>query len=86
MQSELASAETAAQGASSSISSLSVGLDALTPLIQAVRKQLDIEKAAEGLTRTASSAKTLADLPKLEAAILAARKVGAEELHPEAYK
>lgn len=63
-----------------------MGLDALTPLIQAVRKQLDIEKAAEGLTRTTSGAKTLADLPKLEAAILAARKIGAEELHPDAYK
>lgn len=45
-----------------------------------------MEKAAEGLARAAATCRAVGDLPRLEAAVLAARKVGAQELDPEAYK
>lgn len=45
-----------------------------------------MQRTAEGLARAAASCKAVSDLPRLEAAILAARKVGAEELDPAAYR
>lgn len=53
---------------------------------QAVKQKLEVERAAEGLARAAASCKAVSDLPRLEAAILAARKVGAHELDPGAYR
>lgn len=44
------------------------------------------KKAAEALARVLHSSKGVQDLPKLESAILAARKVGAEELDMGAYQ
>ena len=50
------------------------------------RGKLEQERAAEGLVRTVASCKGVGDLPRLEAAILAARKLGAQSMHPEAYR
>jgi hypothetical protein len=54
--------------------------------MQAARQKLEVERAAEGLARAAASCRAVTDLPRLEAAVLAARKVGAHELDPEAYR
>lgn len=43
-------------------------------------------QAAEALHKAALNFKSVADLPKLEAAILNARKLGAEELDPGSYR
>lgn len=51
-----------------------------------MKQKLEVEKAAEGLARAAAGCKAVADLPRLEAAILAARRWGAQELDPESYK
>ena len=48
----------------------------LLPHIQACRKRLEAERAAETLQKALASCRGLADLPKLEAAILNARKAG----------
>ncbi len=53
---------------------------------QAARAKLEVERAAEGLVRAVACCKGVADLPRLEAAVLAARKLGAQCLHPEAYR
>ena len=53
---------------------------------QAARQKLEVERAAEGLVRAVGSCKAVGDLPRLEGAILAARKLGAQSMHPEAYK
>lgn len=45
-----------------------------------------MERAAEGLVRAVGGCRAVGDLPRLEAAILAARKLGAQGVHPEAYK
>ncbi|KAK9816451.1 hypothetical protein WJX72_000489 [[Myrmecia] bisecta] len=82
----LAKAEAASQAAANNTSGLTVGQDLLHPTIVSARRQLEVEKAAEALHRAVSSSATVTDLPKLEAAILAARKVGAELLDPEAYR
>ena len=44
------------------------------------------ERATEGLGRTAAAYMAVADLPRLEAANLAASKVGAADLGPDSYK
>lgn len=70
-------AEAAASAAASSVASGHCeGLRALQPVLQTAKRQLEIERAAELLQRAVSTSQTLADLPKLEAAILAARKTG----------
>ena len=74
------------QGATSTISGLTVGVDALSPLMQRARRQLEVEKASEALSRTVAAAKGVGDLPRLEAAILQARKLAADELQPETYR
>jgi hypothetical protein len=51
-------------------------IEGLLPRIQACRKRLEVEKAAEALHKATLNCKSLADLPKLEGAILNARKVG----------
>ncbi|KAL6760662.1 hypothetical protein V8C86DRAFT_1058572 [Haematococcus lacustris] len=60
--------------------------DSLTACILLARKRLDVEKAADGLCKATATCKAVSDLPRLEAAILNARKVGAEELDPVAYR
>eukprot|EP00775_Hariotina_reticulata_P008350 gene8350-8535_t len=50
------------------------------------KKRLEVEKAAEALHKASMSCRAVADLARLEAAILNARKVGAEDLDPEEYK
>jgi hypothetical protein len=47
---------------------------------QAARKRLEAEKAAEALYKASQSCKGVSDLPKLEAAILNARKVRSEAI------
>ena len=82
----LSKAEAAGQSASSTTGKLSVGWDLLQPCLQAARRQLEVERACEALSRAAASAKAVSDLPRLEAAILAARKVGAHEADTDAYR
>lgn len=61
--------------------------DALQPRLAAARRRLEAERAAEALHKAAvSAAGTVADLPRLEAAILHARKLGADELAPDEYR
>ena len=86
LQGDISRAEAAVQGATSTISSLTVGVDALSPLLHRARRQLEVEKASEALSRTVAAAKGVGDLPRLEAAILQARKLAAEELQPETYR
>jgi hypothetical protein len=50
----------------------------LVPRVAACKRRCEVEKAAEELHRAAAACRTLADLPKLEAAILTARKVRRE--------
>ena len=52
------------------------GLQLLQPVLQAVRHQHEVERTAEALQKAVLGSKALADLPRLEAAILAARKAG----------
>jgi hypothetical protein len=47
----------------------------LAPRVAACKRRCEVERAAEELHRAAAACRTLADLPKLEAAILTARKV-----------
>lgn len=63
-----------------------VGAELLAPRIAAARQRLEVERAAEGLARAAAGCRAVADLPRLEAAILTARKVGAHELDPGSYR
>lgn len=49
------------------------------------RQRLEVERAAEALAKEARTAKTVEQLPRLEAVILAAKKVGAEHLDQESY-
>lgn len=49
--------------------------EALLPRIQGGKKRLEVEKAAETLYKAALNHRQVADLPKLEGAILNARKV-----------
>ncbi|KAF8072774.1 MAP1D [Scenedesmus sp. PABB004] len=60
--------------------------DALLPRLQAARRRLEVERSAEALHRACLAHRSVAELPRLEAAILNARKVGAEELAPEEYR
>lgn len=47
---------------------------------------MEMERAAEALHKAAGTCRALPDLPRLEAAILTARKLGAEELDAESYR
>jgi hypothetical protein len=86
LQAALAKAEAAATAAAASGTRLAEGAELLVPALAAARRQLEMERAAETLSRVAASATKLTDLPRVEAAILAARKVGAQDLDPEAYR
>jgi hypothetical protein len=81
-QGALAKAEAAAQAAANG-SGLVAGTEALAPRVAAARRQLEVQRAAEALAKAAQSSKTVTDLPRLEAAILAARKVGVQDADPE---
>lgn len=60
----------------SSASGCAVFSDLLVQLVQAAKKRLELERASEALHKAVMVHRNLADLPKLEAAILSARKVG----------
>jgi hypothetical protein len=70
----------AAAGASSSgagaASSSCVFSELLVVRLQAAKKRLDVERAAEALHKASVAYKSVAELPKLETAVLNARKVG----------
>lgn len=55
------------------------GLAQLQPVLQAAKLQLEAQLGAETLQKAAASCKTLADLPRLEAAILSARKTNCQD-------
>lgn len=84
-QALIASAEEARQALAGS-ALLNIGHELLGPVIAAGRRQEDIERASEGLSRAAAAAHTVSDLPKLEAAILAARKLAGEDLDHDIYR
>ncbi len=67
--------QAASKAGSGTVSGLSAGLAYLQPLLQEARQQLERDRAADCLQKAISANKSLPDLPKLEAAILAARKV-----------
>ena len=83
-QAEVSKAEAAGSAASGALSGLSLGSDKLTPLIQRARKQVEIEGARGGLHKAIAGARTHADLPHLEAAIQAARRLGVHDRLQEA--
>lgn len=68
-----AASAAAAAGASGSISCLFSEL--LVVRLLAAKKRLEVERAAEALHKAAVTYKSVADLPKLETAVLNARKV-----------
>ncbi len=82
----LSKAEDIAAATAVNSSGITLGSEFLAPRLQAVKRQLELERAAEVLARCAQSVRSIESLPKLEAAILAARRVGADELDPEAYR
>ena len=79
-------AERVAAATAGNMSSVALGTEFLTPRLQAAKRQLDLERAAEALGRMAQGAKSIEALPKLEAAILTAKKLRADELDPESYR
>ncbi|KAK9821741.1 hypothetical protein WJX81_001109 [Elliptochloris bilobata] len=85
LKAELARAEAAAAAAAGG-GGRGDGVALLAPALAAARRQLEVERAAEGLARAVSGTAAVADLPRLEAAILAARRVGAEQLEPAAFR
>lgn len=86
LKTALSKAERVSAATTGNTSNVALGSEFLAPRVQAVKRQLDLERAAETLGRTAQAAKSIEALPKLEAAILAAKKVGADELDPESYR
>lgn len=86
LKSVLSKAEAAAAAAAPGACQFAPGAELLAPRIAGIKGKLEVERAAEGLARAAAACKAVADLPRLEAAILAARKVGATDLDPESYK
>lgn len=70
----LAKAETACTSANGN-SGIGSPAEFLLPRVQHARKRLEVEKAVEALHRATTSCKSVADLAKLEAMILAARSV-----------
>ena len=68
-------AELAASKASSIASGHSAGTAYLQPLLREARLQLEVLHAVEILQKATAAYKSLHDLPKLEAAIIAARKI-----------
>lgn len=66
----------ASSAAANSACGHTAGLQTLQPMLHAAKRQLEIERSTELLQKAVNNCKLLADLPKLEAAILAARKTG----------
>jgi hypothetical protein len=87
IQTALSKAENAATAAASASAAggFTAGSDWLAPRLVSARTKLNLERAAETMARAVSSCRTVSDLPKLEAAILAAKKIGAHELDSAAY-
>lgn len=86
LKAALSKAERVAATTVGNTSSVTLGTEFLAPRVLAVKRQLDLERAAEALGRMAQGAKSIEALPKLEAAILTAKKLGADELDPESYR
>lgn len=63
-------------GGAGAASSSCVFSELLVVRLQAAKKRLEVERAAEVLHKAAVTYKAVADLPKLETAVLNARKVG----------
>ncbi|WIA08813.1 hypothetical protein OEZ85_008235 [Tetradesmus obliquus] len=84
------SAHSSSSGSSGSSAMAAAGCagfgEALLARLQAGKKRLEVERACEALHKASLAHRGVGELPKLEAAILNARKVGAEELAPEEYK
>lgn len=72
-----AGAGAAAASSGGAASSSCVFSELLVVRLQAAKKRLDIERAAEALHKASVTYKSVAELPKLETAVLNARKVGA---------
>jgi hypothetical protein len=60
-------------------------LGMLTALIATAKARLDVEKAAEALTKEARTARSVEHLSRLEGVLMTAKKVQADVAHPEAY-
>ena len=84
-QAALSRAESAATAATGGTGDFNIGSELLSPRLIAARSKLNLEKAAEALARALPSCRTVNDLAKLEAALNAARKVGAHVLDPGTY-
>jgi hypothetical protein len=72
-----AAAAGASSGGAGAASSSCVFSELLVVRLQAAKKRLDVERAAETLHKASVTYKSVAELPKLETAVLNARKVGA---------
>ena len=77
----LGAASASAAGGSAAASSSCVFSELLVVRLQAAKKRLEVERAAEVLHKAAVTYKNVADLPKLETAVLNARKVGLKYPH-----
>lgn len=71
----VAGAGAAAASSGGATSSTCVFSELLVVRLQAAKKRLDIERAAEALHKASVTCKSVAELPKLETAVLNARKV-----------
>lgn len=78
-------AEEAAAAGTTTVVKMSFIDEILLPKIATARHLMEIERAADGLLKASASCGKVTDLPRLEAAILAAKKLNGHELHPEAY-
>lgn len=70
-----AAAAGASSGGAGAASSSCVFSEVLVVRLQAAKKRLDVERAAEALHKASVTYKSVAELPKLETAVLNARKV-----------
>eukprot|EP00798_Chlamydomonas_sp_ICE-L_P023155 gene23155-30360_t len=86
LKTALLKAESAASALAGAGGAGSAANDSIMPLILNGRRRLEVERAVELLHKASLSYRSVADLPKLETAILNARKVGAEDLDPESYR
>lgn len=73
--SDAKAAASTSTSSSSAVCGAAAFQELLAPRVAACKRRCEVERAAEELHRAAAACRTLADLPKLEAAILTARKV-----------
>ena len=86
LKSSLIDAESILASTKGSIGSFTVGSEILGEIVKRARSRMIVEKALESLSRAVQTSHGIGDLPKLESAVLNARKVGAHEVDASTYQ